>query len=333
MANYDNIIVSTRVRLARNLKDIPFPSMLKGSTKSSEKVINSVIAVCDKLFEYNVYKMNSISEIDRVALQEMHFISPNLAANTENGVVCISKDKKMSIMINEEDHIRAQCVIHGFALEECYKNVNSFDDKLSEMVQVAYDEKLGYLTACPTNLGTGMRASVMMFLPALSQSGKLSKVITMVQQMGLTVRGMYGEGSSAAGYLYQISNQISIGVSEIDLLKTVANAVKMICESEELERDKLHKIQGIALDDKVSRSLGILLYAKRLNSSEFMEHMANVKLGTSLGILKLSMPMLNYLTEFCQPASLCNYSGGGKLSAKERDEARAELVRSKILER
>lgn len=332
MADYENVIVSTRVRLARNLKDIPFPARLKGSPKSSEKVIETVTAVCDKLFKYDLFRMNKINDIDRIALLERHLISPNLASNTENGAVCIGKGNGMSIMINEEDHIRAQCFVHGFGLEECYKKVNAFDDKLCEMANVAYDEKLGFLTACPTNLGTGMRASVMLFLPALTITGELSGIINAVQQAGLIVRGIYGEGSKGTGYLYQVSNQISIGVSEIDLLKNVANAVLKICEKEESARERLHKQQGIALEDSVSRSLGILLYAKRITSDEFMEHMARVKLGVALGILDLSMQMLNQLTELCQPANMCHY-GGRKLNGEERDILRADLVRSKIQER
>ncbi len=332
MVNYDSIIVSTRVRLARNIKDIPFPSMLKGSPKSSEKVINIVKSVCDSLFKYHLYKMNEISDIDRIAMQEQHIISPNLASNTENGAVCIGKDNGISIMINEEDHIRAQCLMHGFNLEECYKYINAFDDKLSEMAQIAFDEKLGYLTACPTNLGTGMRASVMLFLPALTKTRELANIINFVQQMGLTVRGVYGEGSNATGYLYQISNQITIGVSELDLLKNVANAVMKICESEQKARDKIYAANKLAMEDSVSRSLGILLYARKISSEEFIEHIANVKLGTALKILDLSMPMLNHLTELCGPASMCHY-GGGKMPAEKRDALRAELVRSKSQER
>ncbi len=332
MANIDNIVVSTRVRLARNLKDIPFPARLKGSPKSSEEVINTVKSVCDKLFKYDLLLMNRISDIDRIALLERHLISPNLAANTENGAVCIGKENGMSIMINEEDHIRAQCLIRGFALEECYKKVNAFDDKLSDMAQIAYDDKFGYLTACPTNLGTGMRASVMMFLPALTITGELSRLINEIQQAGLTVRGIYGEGSNGTGYLYQISNQITIGVSEGNLIKVVNNAVMKICESEQNARARLYKQEGIVLEDAVSRSLGILLYAKRITSDEFMEHMAKVKLGVALGILDLSMPMLNQLTELCQPANMCHYCGR-KVNADERDIMRADLVRNKIKER
>lgn len=332
MANIDNIVVSTRVRLARNLKDIPFPARLKGSPKSSEEVINTVKSVCDKLFKYDLLLMNRISDIDRIALLERHLISPNLAANIENGAVCIGKENGMSIMINEEDHIRAQCLIRGFALEECYKKVNAFDDKLSDMAQIAYDDKFGYLTACPTNLGTGMRASVMMFLPALTITGELSRLINEIQQAGLTVRGIYGEGSNGTGYLYQISNQITIGVSEGNLIKVVNNAVMKICESEQNARARLYKQEGIVLEDAVSRSLGILLYAKRITSDEFMEHMAKVKLGVALGILDLSMPMLNQLTELCQPANMCHYCGR-KVNADERDIMRADLVRNKIKER
>lgn len=332
MANFDNIVVSTRVRLARNFKDIPFPAMLKGSGKSSEKVLKMVTSVCDKCFKYDLYKMNEINDIDRIALLERHLISPNLAANTENGAVAIGKDNGMSIMICEEDHIRAQCFCRGFGLEECYKKVNAFDDKLSEMTELAFDDKFGYLTACPTNLGTGMRASVMLFLPALTMTGELSGLMGAVQQIGLTVRGIYGEGSKGAGYLYQISNQISIGVSEADLIKNVANAVRKICESEQLARTRIYKQQGIDLEDTVSRSLGILLHAKKISSEEFMEHIAKVKLGVALGILDLSMPMLNQLTELCQPANMCHY-GGRKLNGEERDILRANLVQSKINER
>ncbi len=332
MENINNIVVSTRVRLARNLKDIPFPARLKGSPKSSEKVINTVTSVCDKLFNYDLLQMNKISDIDRIALLERHLISPNLAANTENGAVCIGKDNGMSIMINEEDHIRAQCFIRGFGLEECFKKVNAFDDKLSEMAQIAYDDKLGYLTACPTNLGTGMRASVMMFLPGLTICGELGGIINEVQQAGLTVRGIYGEGSKASGYLYQISNQITIGVSEVNLLKIVTNAVMKICEREQSARLRIYNQDKIALEDTVSRSFGILLYAKRITSEEFMEHMAKVKLGVALGILDLSMPMLNQLTELCQPANMCHYCGRN-VDANERDIKRADLVRNKIQER
>lgn len=332
MGKYDDIVVSSRVRLARNLKNIPFPSRLSGSATSSEKVINTVTKVCDKMFKYDLYRMNKINDVDRIALLERHLISPNLATNTENGAVCIGKDNGMSIMINEEDHIRAQCLMRGFGLQECFNKVNAFDDELASQTDIAYDSKLGYLTACPTNLGTGMRASVMLFLPALTYSGELASIINAVQQAGLTVRGMYGEGSKGSGYLYQISNQITIGISERDIIKNVTNVVEKICESEQNARKKLYKEQGILLEDSVMRSFGVLLYARRMSSDEFMEHIAKVKLGVSLGILNLSMPMLNQLTELCQPANLCHY-GGRKLSVEERDELRAKLIRDKIQER
>lgn len=235
-------------------------------------------------------------------------------------------------MINEEDHIRAQCFIRGFGLQECYNKVNAFDDELCHQANIAYDSKLGYLTACPTNLGTGMRASVMMFLPALTYMGEITRIVNAVQQAGLTARGMYGEGSKSSGYLYQISNQITIGISEKDIIKNVTNIVEKICEQEQLARTKWYQAEGTALEDKIMRSFGILLYARRMSSAEFMEHMANVKLGVSLGILDLSMAMLNQLTELCQPANLCHY-GGRKLSGEERDELRAKLVREKIKER
>lgn len=332
MDKFDSIIVSTRVRLARNLKDIPFPAMLKGSPKSGDKVINIVTSVCDQLFKYDLYRMRDIGGIDRLSLQESHLISPNLANSIENGAVCIGKNNDMSIMINEEDHIRAQCISKGFKLEECYKKVNAFDDKLSAMTNVAYDEKLGFLTACPTNLGTGMRASVMMFLPALKITDKLDSITLKAQQLGLTVRGMYGEGSSGSGFLYQISNQTTLGMSELDILKDVQRAVIEICEAEELARKNLFLRQRLEIEDSVCRSFGILLYARKITTAEFMDHIANVKLGVALDILKLNMSLLNHLTEVCQPANICRYCGR-ELNEQERDIERANLIRNKINER
>lgn len=332
MDKLDTVVVSTRVRLARNLKDIPFPAMLKGSQKSGNKVINIVTSACDQLFKYDLYRMSEIGGIDRLSLKESHLISPNLANSIENGAVCIGKNNDMSIMINEEDHVRAQCISKGFKLEECYKKVSAFDDKLSEIADIAYDEKLGFLTACPTNLGTGMRASVMLFLPALKITNALAGIAHKAQQSGLTVRGMYGEGSSGSGYLYQISNQITLGMSETDIIKNVQGAVMEICEAEEIARKNLFLRQRLEIEDSVCRSFGVLLYARKITTAEFMDHMANVKLGVALGVLNLNMSLLNHLTEVCQPANICRYCGR-ELNEQERDIERANLIRNKINER
>ena len=189
------IVVTSRVRLARNIKEVPFPSMLKGSRTSAEIVLNAVKKSCDRLFEYDVQRMDNLSDINRIALLERHIISHNLIENRENGVVIIGKGDSngISIMVNEEDHIRAQCVMRGYGLTECYNEVCEFDDNLANIVDIAFDSKLGYLTACPTNIGTGMRASVMVFLPGLVHSGEISRIVKSINRMGLTVRGSYGD--------------------------------------------------------------------------------------------------------------------------------------------
>lgn len=329
MADYANIVVSSRVRLARNFSDIPFPSRLAGGSNEANKVIDTVKSTCDKLFKYDLYRMNKLSQVDRIALLERHLISTNLVENVDNGAVIIDKNNLVSVMLNEEDHVRAQCVVKGYALEKSYEIIREFDRALAQNASIAFNQKLGYLTSCPTNLGTGMRASVMLFLPALTHSGEINAVIRAVQQMGLTVRGSYGEGSEANGYLYQVSNQVSIGMTEEDIIKAVTNTVEKICEAEERARKKWYKAEGIMLEDKIMRSFGILLYARSISSSEFMEHMANVKLGVALKVLDLDMAMLNTLTELCQPANLCHY-GGRSMDVNERDQIRANLVREKI---
>ena len=241
----------------------------------------------------------------------------------------VVKDNGVSIMINEEDHIRAQCVLRGYGLKKAYERILEFDNQLDKDAKVAFDSRLGYLTACPTNLGTAMRASVMMFLPALTHSGQMPRLITAIQKAGLTVRGVYGEGSSSMGYMYQISNQISIGMTEQMIINSVEEVVNTLCEKELQTRKKWYQADGVLLEDKVMRAYGVLKYARRMSSKEFMEHMSNVKLGVSLGILDIEFELLNTLTELAQPANLCHY-GGRMLNGEERDELRAQLVRDKI---
>ncbi len=325
------IVVTSRVRLARNLKAVPFPSMLKGSRASAEIVLNAVRKVCDRLFAYDLQRMDNLSDIDRVALLERHIISNSLVANTENGVVIIGKGDSngVSVMVNEEDHIRAQCVMRGYGLIECYSEVSEFDDNLASVVEVAFDNKLGYLTACPSNLGTGMRASVMLFLPALTHSGEIDRISKAINNAGLTVRGAYGEGSDASGYLYQISNQVTIGISEVDIIAKVISVVDKVCDAEGLARHSWLKKEGVLLEDMIMRSYGVLQFARKMSSKEFLIHISNVKLGASLDMIDLDVNMLNTITELCQPANLCHY-GGRALNQVERDVLRAKLIRDAI---
>lgn len=327
MENYLDCIVSTRIRLARNIANRPFPHMLNG--KRDERLIKEVCNACDKLFKYDIYDMCKLDEIERIALLERHYISPKLAENIENGMVIISDQNGVSIMLNEEDHIRAQCVLEGYNFEQAYKNIKEFDSALAKTVEIAYSEQFGYLTACPTNLGTGMRASVMMFLPALTISGSIIGIINSVQKTGITARGVYGEGSDSEGYMYQISNQASIGISEREIINLVGNIVEKICEEERKARLNLHRYNKVELEDKIMRAYGLLKYAVKISSKEFMEAISLVKLGVNLQILNLDLRSLNELIEVAQPASLCHYSGR-ILGDVERDVERAKVIKNSL---
>ena len=323
------IAISSRVRLARNVADVPFPARL-----DDERAFSVVMKAAEKtakdLFKFKFYQMGHLPEIDRAALVERHLISNDLMANLKTGAVIISDDETVSVMINEEDHYRIQCVLPGDSLGEAYKKANLYDDVLATNVRVAYDENLGYLTACPTNLGTAMRASVMLFLPALTINRGISAIINAVAKVGLTVRGVYGEGSKAEGYLYQVSNQVSLGVSEQDVLRMVQNAVDTICRQEQLARDDLKARQGINLVDSVSRAYGVLTNACKMSSSELVELMSEYKLGVYSGLLECKSPdALEKLQVLCQPANLSKIAGK-QLSASDRDIFRAEYVKKQL---
>lgn len=330
---YADVVVSTRIRLARNIKGLPFPKKLTNQPEIEKVLVQGVRNVCNRLYKYNYYSMNKLNEIDRLALLERHLISPNLVSNVANGCVIIGKDddKDISIMINEEDHIRAQCLLRYYDLEGAYRRMDEFDNALANEMDIAFNENLGYLTACPTNLGTGLRASVMLFLPALTQTRKLGSIIREVQRVGLTVRGVYGEGSKSEGYMYQISNQLTLGISELEIIKRVKSIVNGICRDELRERQTLYRELGIDFEDEVMRSYGILKYARKMTSKECMEYLANVKLGASMGIISVDLQKINYLIELAQPANLCHY-GGRVLQEEERDELRAKLISQQLLD-
>ncbi|MCK9575097.1 MAG: protein arginine kinase [Clostridia bacterium] len=320
----DNIVVSSRIRLARNLHGIPYPHKLKDE-RAYAVVMKSVADVLSP-FNYKVYATNTLSDIDCDVLLEKHLISKDLILNKEYGGVIISEDETVSIMINEEDHIRAQCLFSGFNLQKAYEIVNKIDDILLSKLSISYDSELGFLTACPTNIGTGMRASVMMFLPAITMNGTVNNVINALSKLGITIRGVYGEGSSADGYMYQVSNQISLGLTEQEIIKNVSNAVLKICEIEENARRELLKHQTDDIIDSACRAYGILTNAYKLDSNEFMKLMAKLKFGVCLGFIKLSnVDILDKLIISAQPAHLMQLKGE-LIQPNERDIFRAEYV-------
>lgn len=328
--NDNDIMVSTRVRIARNLKKYPFPTRItkdaaKGVTDDVRAAIFESNSAISKDFEF--FDIASINPIEAEALKEKHFISPALV-NRGFGSVMINKDQTTSIMINEEDHVRIQVILPGCDLEKAAKEANLIDDLIEENTEYAFDEELGYLTACPSNVGTGLRASVMMHLPALTLTREMSKIITSAGGLGIAIRGIYGEGSDCMGNLYQISNQVTMGCSEDELISKVENIAKQIEGYEQEARKNLQKNNEVALSDKVWRSYGALKYCRSIASKEAKALISDVVLGKSLGIIdkEIKVPLFELMVK-TEPALISN---GGEMSATVRDQRRADLIRESM---
>lgn len=337
--NETDVVITSRVRLARNVDGLPYPYKLnddrallvaKKVYESLEKKRNSeneTESYDYKDNDYNLYRVESISDIDGGVLREKHLISSDLLENKKYGAAIINESETVSVMIGEEDHIREQCILQGFNLPEAYKRVNAVDDEISKNVKFAYDPKLGYLTSCPTNIGTGMRASAMMFLPGLSITRNLEKCVGAVARLNMTIRGVYGEGSDAEGYLYQISNQKTLGVSEQEILASVQASIGHIADAELRARKDLFESKGVELRDRIMRSYGVLSNAYTLETKEFMELLAMVKLGAYYEFIKVSdLQRLEKLVTDGQPANILNLSGKKQLDAQSRDIFRAAYV-------
>ncbi len=320
-------IIMSRIRLARNLKGYPFTAD-KLSAKEIVKKVNRALLKCDT---FNLYFMANLDDITLEAMKEKHLISEALIENRECGAALINADKTVSVMVNEEDVIREQCFMRGLRLTEAYRKLSKIDEELSKNLDIAYDSQLGYLTACPTNLGTGMRASVLLFLPALTESGKINGLIRQVEGMGLTVRGLYGEGTAGEGFMYQVSNEVTLGVSEEDILKSVENVVLDICKAERKETERLFKNKELKTIDRVRKSFGVLTNAVLLDYKEFLSHIALIKLGAILGMIDITeTEAIDDLIINVRPAVLCE-KHGKKLTAVDRDLFRAEIVSQKLL--
>ena len=320
----DNVVITSRVRLARNIDGLKFP--MCENPENLKKIIKPVYTELSKVKDFNIFNMSVISSVEAHSLKEQHLISKDLIENPLCGSALISNDRTISVMCNEEDHLRIQCIFSGFKLFECYKAVNTLDDVLEKKLSFSFDKDLGYLTACPTNIGTGMRASVMCFLPALTIERKMDYIIQSIARERIVIRGVYGEGSDSDGCMFQVSNQISTGFSEPDILRHVESAVLKICELEESARMKMFNENIVELKDRVKRAYGILTNAAILNSQEFMRLFSDVKLGVTMGILKFSYPQtLDEIIVKVQPANII-LAAGKQLTSVERDIYRAEFV-------
>lgn len=329
--NDDDIVISTRIRLARNLEKYPFPNAITSqqAKQAIGEIENSIINSNTTLSgEFNVYHIGEISDIERQILAEKHLISPDMLTKP-HGSVMISKDDSMSIMLMEEDHIRLQIILGGFKLGEAYQTASRVDDVIDEQVKYAFDADFGYLTSCPTNTGTGLRASVMMHLPALTMTDNMSRIISSAGNLGIAVRGLYGEGSKAYGCLYQISNQVTLGLSEKEIIEKVKNIVNQIAEHEKQARKMLLENNRLYLEDRVSRAYGTLKYAKMISSNEAKALISDVILGKNMGILNDINQNLIELMILCEPASV-GAESKNKLSPEERDKKRAEIIGEKL---
>lgn len=326
MDNTCSTVMSTRIRLARNLEGYPFPSHLK-SDKQAKEIIRLASSGLSRLEEFRLHYMDGISEDEAQSLIENHLISPALLNNRRRSAVLINHEESISVMINEEDHLREQCIVKGLDLQFAYETMSEVDGCISGTMKFAFDEQLGYLTACPTNLGTGLRASVMMFLPALTINGVMPRIMKSVARLGLTVRGIYGEGSAAEGYTYQISNEVTLGVTETEILRGVEEVVLKICKLEETERERLATgVSALDIQDECLRSYGILLNCAKLTTEELMRLAANVKLGAALGYIKNgNVANIDELVVKMRPSNIME-AAAKKLTPLERDVYRAQYT-------
>lgn len=327
----EDVVVSTRVRVARNISKYKFPSLLsmEESDELTDEVLINMKEVLDP--EYKFFRTRDLSSREQSVYIEEHLISPNLIYNKDKSSFLLRNDEKATIMINEEDHIRIQTLLPGLNLKEGWELCSSIDDELEEKLDYAYDEKLGYLTSCPTNVGTGLRASVMLHLPCITMVGNINILIEGLRKIGLTARGLYGEGSEALGDLYQISNQITMGESEEEIMDKLNRVVNQIVNRERSTREYLKEKKIVELEDKIYRSFGILKYSRILSSKESMTHLSNIKLGGEMGILaKDYIQDIVELMIDIQPANI-QKTFDKDMSEKERDIARAKIVREYIL--
>lgn len=329
----DDIVLSSRIRLARNLDEYTFPILTR--KHDGEAVLNNVKShvakhTDDELAKLELLLMKETERIQKQVLVEKHLISPHLANDTSYGAVLLSEDESVSIMINEEDHIRIQHLASGLKLKDVFERSNDIDDLLEETLDFAFDEKRGYLTSCPTNVGTGMRASVMMHLPALVLSQQLNRIVPAINQLGLVVRGIYGEGSEALGNLFQISNQMTLGKSEMDIVEDLESVVSQLIERERYAREMLLQNSKIQLENRVYRSYGVLQYSRIIDSKEAANCLSDVRLGIDLSLIQdVSRTILNELMILTQPGFLQQYAGE-RLNSDERDIRRASIIREAL---
>ncbi|MFZ7104377.1 MAG: protein arginine kinase [Peptococcaceae bacterium] len=325
---FPDIVLSTRVRLARNLEQFPFP--LKQNESTAHSVLENLERFAEGEEQLQLFRMQDIPELKRQVLVEKHVISPDHVLKPEYKGLIINETGSVSIMINEEDHLRIQCFSSGLEVENLWKIANKLDDEIEKKMEYAFDEKYGYLTCCPTNLGTGMRVSVMMHLPSLVITKQAPRILTQLSQLGIAVRGIFGEGTEALGDLFQISNQISLGQSEEEILTNINSIARRLVAQEQAARDYLVQNAGLQVEDKARRAFGILTNAKFISSHEALSLISDLRLGKNAGMIDgVELKLINELYLLCQPSFL-QILAEKPLDSQARDIKRAEMFKEKL---
>jgi protein arginine kinase len=329
-----DIVISSRIRLARNLAEFPFPNRADDSVRSDvESLLRGKFDGLHLAKPLDYVNVGSLAQLDRQFLVERQLISREHADSHGSRGVGISREENVSLMINEEDHLRIQVLRSGFALDECWREIDRIDDAIESQVTYAFSEQLGYLTACPTNAGTGIRVSVMVHLPALVITKEIQKVFQALQKISLAVRGLYGEGSQAMGDFYQISNQVTLGQSEQQIITRLQEVVPNIIGYERRVRNTLVKNNRASLHDQISRAYGILKNAMTITSQETMQLLSSVRMGINLGLIDdLEIPTVNELFIHTQPAHLQKIRHE-HLESAQRNTARASYLRQRLTHR
>lgn len=327
------IVLTSRIRLARNIQDVKFPLLFSKEAADNviQQVESSLLKHSSQPFgEMELLEMNELNTLEKRVLVEKHLISPQLAEQSPYGAVILSEDEEISIMLNEEDHIRIQCIKPGLQIEEAFKEADTIDDLIEKKINYAYHAEMGFLTSCPTNIGTGLRASVMMHLPGMVLTQQMNRIIPAIQQLGLVVRGIYGEGSEALGNIFQISNQITLGRSEKDIIEELKSVVTQLIDQEKEARNALAQTSNIQLEDRVFRSYGILCNSRIMETKEAAKCLSDVRLGIDMGYIKnISKSILNELMILTQPGFLQLYAGE-QMNPNDRDIRRASLIRERL---
>ncbi len=328
----NDVVISSRVRLARNVVEIPFPARLdKSGQQAILEQVRTAAQQTPSLAKSRFLDLKTLKKIERQFLVERHLISPEMAFEESERGVLISQGQEATLMINEEDHMRLQSFEAGMNLRKAWARADKIDTELSERLPIAFDAEWGYCTRCPTNVGTALRASCLLHLPALAMNGDIDRVLDGLPQMGVTARGFYGERSKALGDLFQISNATSLGRSEQELMENVEHVVESLAHYERQARaafaDAKHRL---ATEDIVFRAWGILINARMISYDEAMQHLSHVRLGVEMGLdVPTRMPVLNQLMLLTQPAHL-QLLKGGSLKTEERDRFRAAMLREKL---